>query len=40
LIETDMRSLQIGVDVTVFRFWVYQNRYHLIIVEGKSLIND
>ena len=28
-------TIKIGIDVTVFRFWVFQEKYHAIILEGE-----
>ena len=28
-------SIKIGMEVTVFRLWVYENRYHLLSLEGQ-----
>ena len=29
-------TIKIGIDVTVFRLWVYENRYQLVAIEGKK----
>jgi hypothetical protein len=26
-----------GIEVTVFRFWVYNNQYHCLVLEGKTI---
>jgi len=30
-------SIKIGMEVTVFRLWVYENRYHLLSLEGRTV---
>ena len=30
-------TIKIGIKVTVFRFWVIDNRYHLVVFEGSTL---
>ena len=27
-------TIKIGIKVTVFRFWVIDNKYHLVVFEG------
>ena len=30
-------TIKIGIDVTVFRFWVFEDRYHAVVIEGKTI---
>eukprot|EP00092_Neocalanus_flemingeri_P014635 GFUD01015788.1.p1 GENE.GFUD01015788.1~~GFUD01015788.1.p1 ORF type:complete len:490 (+),score=133.83 GFUD01015788.1:100-1569(+) len=30
-------TIKIGLDVTVFRFWVMNNKYHLLVLEGQTI---
>ena len=30
-------TIKIGIKVTVFRFWVIDNKYHLVVFEGTTL---
>jgi len=30
-------TIKIGLDVTVFRFWVMNNKYHLLVLEGRTV---
>ncbi len=29
-------TIKIGIEVTVFRFWVFNGKYHAIVLEGKK----
>ena len=30
-------TIKIGIPLTIFRLWVFDNRYHLLVLEGKSV---
>jgi len=30
-------TIKIGIPLTIYRLWVFENRYHLLVLEGKSL---
>ena len=30
-------TIKIGIPVTIFRFWVFNNKYHVLVLEGTTI---